>query len=167
MSTSTYELLTMSRDLLDMVEMENGVLTVDAEKTLIDFLAKSEDKLYACMTVIRRLDAEAEFIRAEEKRLAERRKGYETAVERIKDLAAALLEAREKLGEEPKVKTPQYTAWLQETESILAPEDITDWPAEWTRTKVEPDKRAALAALKAGTSKPGFCISRKRGVRFR
>jgi hypothetical protein len=119
------------------------------------------------MTVIRRLDAEAEFIRAEEKRLAERRKGYEVAGERIRDLAAALLEAREKLGEEPKVKTPQYTAWLQETESILAPEDITDWPAEWTRTKVEPDKRAALAALKAGTSKPGFCISRKRGVRFR
>jgi hypothetical protein len=167
MSTSTYELLTMSRDLLDMVETDNGVLTVDAEKTLIDFLVKSEDKLYACMTVIRRLDAEAEFIRAEEKRLAERRKGYEVAVERIKDLAAALLEAREKLGEEPKVKTPQYTAWLQETESIFAPEDITDWPTEWTRIKVEPDKKAALAALKSGTSKAGFVIMRKRGVRFR
>jgi len=167
MSTSTYELLTMSRDLLDMVETDNGVLTVDAEKTLIDFLVKSEDKLYACMTVIRRLDTEAEFIRAEEKRLAERRKGYEVAVERIKDLAAALLEAREKLGEEPKVKTPQYTAWLQETESIFAPEDITDWPTEWTRIKVEPDKKAALADLKAGKSKAGFCIMRKRGVRFR
>ena len=165
--SSTYELLATSRSLLDMVETEGGVLTVEAEAVLQDFLVKSEDKLHACLAVMRRAEAEADLLKAEEKRIAERRKAYELTVERVRDLAAYILEAREQMGEEPKVKTAHYTAWLGESESVVGPEDITDWPAEWTRTKVEPDKAAAKAALKAGAAAHGFAITKKRSVRFR
>ncbi len=165
--STTYELLATSRSLLDMVETQGGVLTVEAETVLQDFITKSEDKLHACLAVIRRCEAEAEMLRAEEKRMAERRKAFELTEERVRDLAAYLLEAREQLGEEPKVKTAHYTAWLAESESVVGPEDITDWPAEWVRTKVEPDKAAAKAALKAGAAAHGFAITKKRSVRFR
>ena len=165
---STYDLLATSRSLLDMVETEGGALTVEAEAVLQNFITQSEDKVLACLTVIRRADAEADLLKEEEVRLAKRRKAFEATSDRVRELAADLLMARESLGESPKVKTAQYTAWLQDTDSLVGPEDVTDWPAEWTRTKVEPDKKAAMASIKStGLAPRGFSVAVKRGLRFR
>ena len=166
--TTTYDLLVQSSYLLAFIEAEAGVLTPEAETALLDWLAASEDKLHGCLALTRRLDAEASLLKEEEARLKSRRQAMETAEERVKQLATALLLAREELGEEPKVKTSHYTAWLAETQSVTGPEDVSEWPETWRRVKTEPDRAAALKAAKAGADLPaGFRLESKRGVRWR
>ncbi len=166
--TSTYELLSQARGILDVIDSEAGVLTPEAEAALFAFLDASEDKLGACMAVAKRLDAEGELLKSEETRLRDRRHALENAVDRVRGVASELLLAREALGEEAKVKTSTYTAWLQTTESVRGPDEIAYWPMEWTRTKIEPDRSAALKGLRAGADVPdGFEVVQRRSIRWR
>lgn len=165
---STYDLLVDSSRILGSIEAEAGVLTPEAEVALLAWLEASEDKLHGCMALARRFDTEASLLRVEEGRIKARRQALESAEERVKQLATALLIAREELGEEPKVKTAQYTAWLAETQSVAGPEDVSEWPETWRRVKTEPDRAAALKAAKSGEELPsGFRLEAKRGVRWR
>jgi hypothetical protein len=165
---STYELLVDSSRILGSIEAEQGVLTPEAEEALLAWLESSTDKLHSCMALAQRFDAEATLLKHEEARLRGRRQAMESAEERVKQLATALLVAREELGEEPKVKTAAYSAWLAETHSVSGPEDVSEWPETWRRVKVEPDRAAALKAAKAGAELPsGFRLESKRGVRWR
>lgn len=165
---TTYELLEQARAVLACLETEAGVLTPEAETQLFAFLDGSADKLAACMAIAKRLDAEAELLKSEEMRLRDRRHALENGVDRVRGYATDLLVAREALGEEAKVKTASYTAWLQTTESVQGPDDVAYWPMEWTRTKVEPDRSSALKALKAGDVAPdGFGIVQRRSIRWR
>jgi hypothetical protein len=165
---TTYELIEAARAVFACIDSEAGVLTPEAEAQLIAFLEGSEDKIAACIAVAKRLEAEAELLKSEELRLRDRRHALENGVDRVRAFASDLLLTREQLGEEPKVKTPTYTAWLQTTESIQGPEDIAYWPMEWTRTKIEPDRSSALKAIKAGDETPdGFSIVQRRSVRWR
>jgi hypothetical protein len=165
---STYDLINQARYLLTIIEADEGVLTETTEAELLNWLAQSEDKLHACLAARKRIDSEAELLREEEKRIAAKRKSLESASDRILELATGLLLERETMGEEPKVKTSHYTAWLGETQSIVGPDDVTDWPEAWRRTKVEADKSAALREAKNGAKLPtGFSLVTKRSVRFR
>jgi hypothetical protein len=165
---STYELLVDSSRILGSIEAEQGVLTPECELALASWLESSEDKLHSCLALSRRLDSEATLLKEEEARLKARRQAMESAEERVKMYATALLVAREELGEEPKVKTSSYTAWLAETQSVSGPEDVSEWPEMWRRVKTEPDRAAALKAAKAGAELPaGFRLESKRGVRWR
>lgn len=168
MNTSTFDLINKARYLLTIIEADEGVLTETTEAELINWLAISEDKLHACLAARKRIDSEAELLREEEKRIAAKRKALEAASERVMDLATALLVERETMGEEPKVKAPGYTAWLAETQSIAGPDDITEWPEQWRRVKVEADKAAVLREAKSGATLPaGFSLVTKRNARFR
>lgn len=165
---STYDLINQARYLLTIIEADEGVLTEATEAELLNWLAVSEDKLHACLAARKRIDSEAEMLREEEKRIAARRKALEAASDRVLELATGLLLERETMGEEPKVKTSHYTAWLGETQSILGPEEVTEWPEAWRRVKVEADKTAALREAKNGAALPtGFRLVTKRSVRFR
>lgn len=165
---STYDLINQARYLLTIIEADEGVLTEATEAELLNWLSISEDKLHACLAARKRIDSEAELLREEEKRIAARRKALETASDRILELATGLLLERETMGEEPKVKTSHYTAWLAETQSILGPDEVSEWPEAWRRVKVEADKSAALREAKNGAQLPsGFRLVTKRGVRFR
>jgi hypothetical protein len=164
---STYELLVDSSRILGSIEAEQGVLTPECELALAAWLESSEDKLHSCLALSRRLDSEATLLKEEEARLKARRQAMESAEERVKVYATALLVAREELGEEP-VKTAAYSAWLAETQSVSGPEDVSEWPETWRRVKTEPDRAAALKAAKAGAELPaGFRLESKRGVRWR
>lgn len=165
---STYDLINQARYLLTIIEADEGVLTEATEAELLNWLSISEDKLHSCLAARKRIDSEAELLREEEKRIAARRKALETASDRILELATGLLLERETMGEEPKVKTSHYTAWLGETQSILGPDEVSEWPEAWRRVKVESDKSAALREAKNGAQLPnGFHLVTKRSVRFR
>jgi len=165
---STYDLINQARYLLTIIEADEGVLTEATEAELLNWLSISEDKLHACLAARKRIDSEAELLREEEKRIAARRKALETASDRILELATGLLLERETMGEEPKVKTSHYTAWLGETQSILGPDEVSEWPEAWRRVKVEADKSAAMREAKNGAQLPnGFHLVTKRSVRFR
>lgn len=166
--TTTVDLMrAASRILLD-IEDNSGLMSDECVDLLNVWIEQSEDKIHACMHLVRRMEAEAELLEAEEKRLRQKRKTCENVAEHVKGLATGLLVAREALGEEPKVKGLGYSAWLAETQSVSGPEDVSAWPETWRRVKVEPDRAAALKAAKAGEALPeGFTLETKRGVRWR
>lgn len=166
--TTTYDLLVASGRILDELHDSSGIMSDETVAYLDAWLEASDDKIGACLAVVRRMGAEGDLLREEEGRLRARRVTAERVSELIKLRATALLEAREALGEEPKVKTTTYTAWLAETSSIVGPEDVSEWPEVWRRVKTEPDRAAALKAAKAGEALPsGFRLESKRGVRWR
>ena len=117
-------------------------------------------KLDAIRAVRQRLAAEAETIRGEEKRLAARRKSVERAEGRLAGMGLSLLRAWAALGRDAKVGRQDGASashWIARSLSIRGPEDAEAWPAEWQRTKIEPDRAAALKAARAGDFLPeGF-----------
>jgi len=166
--TTTYDLMRGAARVQMEIEENSGLLSEETAAFLSTWIEQSEDKVLACMHLVRRMEAEAELLEREEKALRAKRKTCENVTEHVKALATGLLLARETMGEEAKVKGPTYSAWLAETQSIVGPEDVSAWPETWRRVKVEPDRAAALKAAKAGQDLPeGFALESKRGVRWR
>ena len=164
---NTYDLLQSAHSLVVAIEGDEGIDPTMLAPRLAAWLDASDDKLGGCRVAIARLTEGADFLKSEEKRIAERRKAIEAQTAHVRDLATSLLVAREALGEEPKVKTPTYTAWLQASESVDGPERPEDWPTEYQRVTVSADREAAKRALKAGTAIEGVTLRESRSVRFR
>ena len=125
-------------------------------------------KLEALRAVCTHLDSEAKMLREEEKRLAGRRRGRETAIERVRSYAAGILSARRLAGMEPKIKTESGTFWLASSTRLEGPKSVDRWEeAGWSRTEVKPDKIAAKAALEDGAQVDGFELVTSEAVRWR
>lgn len=141
---------------------------LDEATRLVDGLALAiPDKLDAYRAVAVRAEAEARTLREEEQRLASRRRAAESLVERLRANAAVMLDGWRELGHDPKIKTTEGTYWLQESQSIRGPERVEDWPAEWQRVTVAPDRAAAAKAAKSGALPPGFDVAVSESVRWR
>jgi hypothetical protein len=165
---STWELMSEAATLVGLIEEEAGVLTEATEDALAAWVSASIDKVGACVMAARRLDVEADLLKAEEERLYQRRKGMEAGRLRCREYATMLLVELEAMGEPSKVKGSNYTAWLQDSESLATPEDVAQWPLAWRKVTVAPDKGAAQEALRKGEVLPeGFSVVTKRTVRFR
>lgn len=166
--TTTYDLMRGAARVMFEIEENSGLLSDETAAFLATWIGESEDKVLACMHLVRRMEAEAELLEREEKALRARRKTCENVADHVKALATGLLMAREALGEEAKVKGPTYSAWLAETQSVVGPEDVSEWPETWRRVRTEPDRAAALKAAKAGEALPrGFALETRRSVRWR
>jgi len=125
-------------------------------------------KLEALRAVCTHLDSEVKMLREEEKRLAGRRRGRETAIERVRSYAAGILSARRQAGMEPKIKTESGTFWLASSTRLEGPKSVDRWKeAGWSRTEIKPDKAAAKAALEGGAQVDGFELVSSESVRWR
>jgi len=166
---STMDLVGAARVLVDELEYRCGVLGEDADALLDEFLEGVPDKLGAIRHVIERLKVEAEYLKNEEDRLRERRKSWEENLDNVRAKALALLTAHRDVTGERKIKTADYTAWLATTTSLRGPDDVGDWPRRFTKEELvrKVDKKAALAALKAGEEFDGLALVERDGVRFR
>ena len=165
---STWDLVEQARKLMLLIDEDQGVLTEETEAALAVWINGAEDKVGACVVAARRFEAEADILKEEEERLYRRRKAVEQAKERCRGYAQFMLEELEQMGNEPKVKGPNYTAYLQTVESIEYPEDIAQWPLNWRKTVVTPDKTAAQVAHRQGeVLPPGFEVVHKRSLRMR
>lgn len=165
---STWDLMSEAAQLMNLIDENDGVLTEETEKALADWIAASSDKVGACVVAARRLDAEAQLLKEEEERLYARRKALDSGRQRCREYATMMLLELEGVGEIPRVKGSNYTAWLQDSESLVSPEDVAHWPLAWRKVTVTPDKAAAQEALRKGETLPeGFSVVPKRTVRFR
>lgn len=165
---STWELMSEAATLVGLIEESDGVLTEDTEAALAAWVSASADKVGACVVAARRLDAEAELLQAEEERLHARRKGMEAGRARCREYATMLLIEMEQLTGSGKAKGSNYTAWLQDSEGLVTPEDVEQWPLAWRKVTVVPDRTAAQEARRKGEVLPeGFSVVTKRTVRFR
>lgn len=119
-----------------------------------------EIKAERIAAVLRNLDAEAESIAAEEKRLAARRKARENSAERLTEYLRINMEAAGITS----IRAPKFTLYLTEHSSVVV-DDIERVPAEYKRTKAEvsADKKAILAAHK----RDGECVEGTRVVTTR
>jgi hypothetical protein len=163
-----YDLLRDAAGIVAQLDSIEGADPAELDARLTAWLDAADDKHAAYYAVSRRLDLESDECAALMAGLRKRAAYLASQQARVKALASELLAAREALGEEPRVSTPMFRAWLATTEAVSVPEDVAMLPEQYVRVKVtrEADKAAIKAAIKAGESVPGAFLVQTRGVRW-
>lgn len=164
----TYQLIEDSILLLEQINAaETDEEAVELLDRQLELEAAMEGKLERLHAVQRRATTEAALLREEERRLAERRRRQEKVVERVKDLARQLLEARRELTGSARVVTPTVTARLQRSaKRLVAPSDPAAWPEAYVIHVPELDRQALKAALEAGAEIEGCSLEQSEHVRW-
>jgi len=165
---SGYELLRAAAGIVADLDAPEGADAATLDQRLTDWIEASDDKHAAYFAVAKRLELESDEMAQLMATMKKRLSYLANQQARVKALAAELLIAREALGEEPKVSTPMFRAWLVKTEAVSVPEDVGMLPEAFQRRKVtvEADKTAIKAAIKAGESVPGAFLVETRGIRW-
>lgn len=151
-----YEITSDYRNLLARVDDEDGVLDETLEADLDAIAGDLATKTDACAVIMAELDADAAALKAEEQRLARRRKAVEANRERLANYVVRCLAG----ADIRKVQGARFTVSLRASESVVVDCDPTHLPEALRREKlvVEPDKAAIKAALKLGTAIAGCSI---------
>ena len=131
----------------------------------LDALSDAIDAKAASIAhVLAQLDAEAEMMRAEEKRLAARRQARERRAESLRDYLRMSLDA----AGVSKIKSATHTISVGDGPQRVVVEDEGAVPQEYLRTKIEIDKRAILVAMQSlGECVPGTRVERGRVLRIK
>lgn len=169
MAATAFELLAQAGAIVCGLEDAGGDLTDELDASIKTWLDNADDKLGAMWAVQRRLAAEDEVLKMLADRLAGARKRLAKNKERVNEMATQLLLAKIEVGEEPKVKRPEFSAWLATTRSVLGPTDPADWPEDLRTevTQVVADRAGAKKLLEGGAQLPGFQLVESTGVRWR
>ena len=123
-----------------------------------------EEKLEAYAMVIRNIESDVEGLKAEEKRLGDRRKTMENGIKRMK---VSMQEAMSSTGEK-KIQGEKFTFTVQKNPPSLKVVDEELIPRNFF-TDVAPilDKKALMEELKAGRVMPGAQIQQGESLRIR
>ena len=153
-----------TQDYLNLMEMSEE-LDQDVLIDTIEAITESvEVKAENIAKIIRTFEAEAKVIKAEEERLAEKRKTHENKISYLKKY---LFEQLEAIGIR-KIKRPLFTISIQNNPpsvDVINPDEI---PVDlWTRPDPVLDKRKILSLLKAGDDVPGAAMKISKGLRIR
>ena len=137
-----YDIQQKYRDLLQQIEDADGELTPELEAALKIAENEWEEKAQAYRHMIREKQYAAEAFAAESARLAEYGRREKAVADRLKArLLAAVLERG------GKAKAGGYSFWTIRTKAVEFTGDVGNLPEQFTRTTVEPDKRAIKEAL--------------------
>lgn len=161
------DLLRESGALIAGLEAPEGMDADELDARLAAWLDGQCDKLGAYYSVVRRLEVEDDLHKTIADRVAAHRRFLARQKEHLRKLATLLLLDQEVLTGEAKVKRPEFSAWLQETDSV----ELRVVPAKlakaYRRVVVEADKTAIKAAIKAGKKVRGCSVVASRSVRWR
>lgn len=125
-----------------------------------------EEKAEGIAKLVKMLDYDADVYKAEEKRLADRRRAIENKRDRIKEYLKLQME---RVGKD-KIKLPMATLALQNNPPAVHITDDKAIPAKYITIIPEqhvPDKKAILEALRAGNEVPGAEVTQGRHLRLR
>lgn len=157
-----YEIPSTLRDLLDRLDADPDTGEVDGEAlaAYAEYNAAAAEKLEGTACYCRELSAEADAIKAEEERLAKRRKALESKSARLK---AYMMPALEAMG--GNVKGVMASLRIGKSQAVTV-FDIDALPDAFKHvvTKVDPDKVALKKALKAGEDIPGAALEDRQSV---
>jgi hypothetical protein len=161
-----YEIDSKISDLLEMIyedaETNGGEIADDMAEELEGLEMERTVKIENIACYVKNLDAEAEAIKAEEKRLAERRKTAENKAVRLREYLALALH-----GEDVYSSARVKLSWRKsETVEI---ENVDDLPEDYRRIKtvVEADKTAIKQAIKAGEDIAGAFLMERRNLQIK
>ena len=166
MSFSLYDIDNMVYTVLEnglVFDEETGEILFD-EENLTALEMERNKKLESVALYIKSLEAEAEAMKAESKKLADRREAKERKAERLRSYITNSMQA---LGD-TKLETAKVALSFRKSESV----DVYDpvlLPAEYTKTKttVTPDKTAIKAAIKAGQEVAGATLEVKQNLQIK
>ena len=157
-----YEIPGALRELLDRLDADPDTGEVDGEAlaAYAEYNAAAAEKLEGTACYCRELRAEAEAIKAEEERLAKRRKALENKSERLKNYMMPALEA---MG--GKVKGVMASVRIGKSQAVTV-FDIDALPDAFkhVKTTIDPDKVALKKALKSGEVIPGAALEDRQSV---
>ena len=152
---------------MTLYEIDNAILTlINEDGEIEDYEAfeqlqmERDSKIENIALWCKNLDAEATALKAEEERLAERRKSAEAKIKRLRDYLGYALE-----GE--KFETARVAvSWRKSTKVEVDEEQI---PAEWCDvvTTFKPKKNDIKAALKEGRSIAGCRLVESNNVQIK
>jgi len=128
-----------------------------------------EHKMVSLYHVVRRLEAETQGIRDEERRLAAARNAREAARDRLRAWMGEIMDGHVTTRGQSKIKAGGHTFWLQASERLEAPKDPHAWPREFAPLVPKPNAAALKKAVKAGDAvlPDGFEIVTTEGIRYR
>lgn len=166
MGFSLYDIDNMVYTVLEnglIFDEETGEVLFD-EENLTELELERNKKLEAVALYIKSLEAEAEAMKAEAKKLADRKEAKERKAERLRSYISNSMQA---LGD-TKLETAKVALSFRKSESV----DVYDpvlLPAEYTKTKttVTPDKTAIKAAIKAGQEVAGATLEVKQNLQIK
>jgi len=168
--TTTDELLAQAGALLGQLLMDGGDVTEESEALIETWLEGSADKIGGCRAIRLQIQRQIELLRDEERRLAARRKALVARQVWVEDKALSLLHMRQDFGEEAKVKTEAYSAWVQASASVdladpkAALDNIPD--AYLSPQKPRLNKAKARRDMIDGAEIPGLLLVWRETVRF-
>jgi hypothetical protein len=160
------DLMIEGRDIVAALNEPEGADSDVLDPALSAWLDAVDDKLGAYHVVIERLAAEDALLDAVAKKIAAKRATLKKQHDSVRGRATDLLLTMEAAGEEPKVKRPEFTAYLSRSESVSVDPDAV-LPADLVRVVTSPDKAAIKAVIKGGHTVPGCAILESRAVVFR
>ncbi|TYR75543.1 siphovirus Gp157 family protein [Rossellomorea vietnamensis] len=157
------KLYELSNNYAALMEMAEEMDPTTLQDTLESIQEEIEDKAENIAKLIKNLNADVDALKAEEKRLADRRRGLEGKVSNLKEYLQNQLE----VAGLDKVKRPTLTVSIQNNPpsvKVIDEKLLSDY-----MIPVDPklDKKAILEALKDGREVNGAELMRTRGVRIR
>jgi seryl-tRNA synthetase len=162
MSFTLYELTGRYRDLLELVDMDD-----DAERftdTLEMLEGDINDKVENIGKLVRSIEGEVITLESEKKRIEQRISARKNNVIRLKNYLYQSLEGLNK----DKIKTPLFTAWIQNNPhsvEILDEQKIPKLYLVEQAPKI--DKKAIIDALKSGEQVDGASLTQTKGIRIK
>lgn len=155
-----YELNHAYQQIIDMIEDGTEGLG-DTLEALNDAI---EEKVENIAKVVKTLDSEALAIKAEEQRLAERRRHLENNAKRLKEYAEQSMQ----LAQIKKVKGSVFTLSIQKNPPSVEITDEKSLPESYyVEQKPTLDKKSLLADLKAGVVIEGAQIKQSESLRIK
>lgn len=155
-----YELTSKYNALLEMAEETDATAFLDTLETLEEGI---EDKAENIAKLIKNLTADTEAIKAEENRLADRRKAVEN---KISSLKTYLQNQMEVVGID-KVKRPTLTVSIRNNPPSVKVTDETLLDSYMIPQEPKLDKKALLTELKAGFEIQGAELVQGRSLMIR
>lgn len=152
-----------------------GELTPELEASLDAILADGRDALDAAAWVLRKMDADEEYLKSEAKRLSDRAKSISTQRENLRGRMGFVIDATFS----GKVKTEKNTLWMQSSPDTLQVElaadadlrQIAEQNSEFVKTTLALDATAVKNRYLAGDAIPNAITvtpqSGKRSLRMR
>lgn len=141
-------LYALTGDLLQIQQMiEDGM---DLGDTLESIELEIADKLEGYAMVIKNIESDVIGIKAEEKRLAERRKRMESEIQRMKGAMSSTLDLvdEDKKGAK-RVKTEKFTFSFRKSTQLIV-DDVEALPTSLVEIKYTPNKAEIKKAIEGG-----------------
>lgn len=148
----------IDEEILNCVDMETGEI-IDAEK-LEQLQLTRDDKVEGIALWIKNLLSDADAIKSEEEKLAQRRKANENKAKNLKEYLSKFLNGQ-------KFKTPKVSISYRKSESVEVT-DISKLDDDYLKF-AEPtvDKTKVKKALKAGTVLQGVSLVENQNIQIR